>query len=90
MDAVSPTLGDNEMFSSSIDRLKESFLLATAQGGSAQECESLLKLGADVNFKGPDSETPLLGAVRRGHIQAAEVLIVHGADCNFVSQAAAH
>ncbi len=74
------------MFSNSIDRLKESFLLATAQGGSAHDCESLLKLGADVNFKGPDRETPLLGAVRRGHVQAAEVLLVHGADCNAAGQ----
>lgn len=72
----------NAMFSSSIDRLKESFLLATAVGGSAQDCESLLKLGADVNFRGADDETPLLGATRRGHFQAGEVLIVHGADCN--------
>ena len=72
----------HEMFSNSIDRLKESFLLATAVGGSAQDCESLLKLGADVNFRGADGETPLLGATRRGHFQAGEVLIVHGADCN--------
>lgn len=73
---------NNAMFSNSIDRLKESFLLATAQGGSAQDCESLLKLGADVNFRGADEETPLLGATRRGHYQAGSVLIVHGADCN--------
>ena len=62
--------------------LKESFLLATAQGGSAQDCESLIKLGADVNFRGADGETPLLGATRRGHHEAGSVLIVHGADCN--------
>ncbi len=85
-EVASPGDGDNAMFSNSIDRLKESFLLATAQGGSAQDCESLLKLGADVNFIGPDNETPLLGAVRRGHIQAAEVLLVHGADCNASGQ----
>jgi|AntAceMinimDraft_12_1070368.scaffolds.fasta_scaffold116060_2 ankyrin repeat protein len=67
---------ENPMFSNSIDRLKESFLYATAQGGNAQDCESLLSIGADVNWKGQDGATPLLAACKRGHKEAAAVLLV--------------
>jgi len=72
----------NPMFSNSIDRLKESFLLATAQGGNAEDCEALLSIGADVNWRGQDSETPLLAACKRGHKDAMSMLLAYGADSN--------
>lgn len=69
-----------DAFSSSIDRYKESFLYATAQGGNAEDCESLLKIGADVDHKHEtDEDTPLLAACRRGHIDVAKILLVYGA-----------
>lgn len=72
----------NQQFSNSIDRLKESFLLATAQGGNAEDCEALLSIGADVNWRGADDETPLLAACKKGHGDAAQVMLAYGADCN--------
>lgn len=42
--------------SQSLDRLKESFLLAAAQGGNEQDCESLLEIGADVNWKSSEGK----------------------------------
>jgi len=74
--------GPNQTFSRSIDRLKESFLLATAQGGNAEDCEALLSIGADVNWRGAADETPLLAACKKGHSAAAQVILAYGADCN--------
>lgn len=72
-------------FNQSLDRFKESFLWAAAQGGNTEDCESLLAIGADINWKHPhDGDTPLLTACRRGHTHTVEVLIVHGADVNIV------
>ncbi len=53
-------------FSSALDKLKESFLVAAAQGGSSQDCESLLEMGANINWKGQEGDTPILAACRRG------------------------
>ena len=73
----------NPTFSNSIDRMKESFLLATAsKGGSTEDLEDLLSLGADVNWRGLDAETPLLAACRRGSVDAIGLLIAYGADIN--------
>lgn len=70
-------------FSQSLDRFKESFLWAAAQGGNTEDCESLLAIGADINWKHPsDGDTPLLTACRRGHTSTVETLLVHGADVN--------
>lgn len=69
-------------FSDSIDRLKESFLWAAAQGGNSQDCESLIEIGADVNWKNADGDTPLLAACRRGHTETIALLLAHGADSN--------
>ncbi len=41
-------------FTSALDKLKESFLVAAAQGGSSQDCESLLEMGANINWKGAE------------------------------------
>jgi len=81
-DADEELSSSNQTFSRSIDRLKESFLLATAQGGNAEDCEALLSIGADVNWRGAADETPLLAAVKKGHSAAAQVLLAYGADCN--------
>mmetsp|Transcript_38111 Transcript_38111/g.75975 ORF Transcript_38111/g.75975 Transcript_38111/m.75975 type:complete len:536 (-) Transcript_38111:159-1766(-) len=69
-------------FSDAIDKLKESFLLAAAQGGNLQDCESLLEFGADVNWKNADGDTPLLAATRRGHTDTMALLLAYGADSN--------
>lgn len=71
-------------FSQSLDRLKESFLWAAAQAGNTEDCESLLAIGADINWKNNDGDTPLLIACRRGHISTIETLLVHGADVNII------
>lgn len=72
-------------FSQNLDRFKESFLCAAAQSGNTQDCESLLEIGADVNWKNADGDTPLLVACRRGHTETAELLVVHGADVNVIA-----
>jgi hypothetical protein len=69
-------------FSQSIDRLKESFLWAAAQGGNVQDCSSLIEFGADINWKGPGGDTPLLTACRRGHLDTVSLLLAHGASVN--------
>ena len=72
------------LFSQSLDRLKESFLLAAAQQGNIQDCASLLEIGASVNWQGQDGDTPLLAACRRGHVDTVSLLLSHGADGNLV------
>ena len=48
-----------------LDRMKESFLWAAAKGGREEEVESLLSIGADVNWRnGEEGETPLIAACR--------------------------
>lgn len=42
---------DAASFSMSLDRLKESFLWAAAQGNNIQDCEALLEIGAGMVFK---------------------------------------
>ena len=72
-------------FCQNLDRFKESFLCAAAQSGNTQDCESLLEIGADVNWKNADGDTPLLVACRRGHTETVELLLVHGADVNVIA-----
>lgn len=81
-EADDDTDNPNPSFSNSIDRLKESFLFATAKGGNAQDCEALLTIGADVNWRSQDDDTPLLAAVRKGHVETVQLLLAYGADCN--------
>jgi len=57
-------------------------LWAAAQGGNAEDCESLIQYGADVNWKNADGDTPLLAACRRGHTETIELLLACGADSN--------
>jgi len=71
-------------FSQSLDRLKESFLWAAAQGGNAQDCESLLEIGAKVNWKNSEGDAPIHAASRRGHSDTITLLLVHGADVNLL------
>lgn len=68
-----------ETINQSIDRLRESFLLAAASGGRLLECQSLLELGAETDFATSD-DTPLIAAVRNGHRAIVSLLLAHGAD----------
>ncbi|GMH57495.1 hypothetical protein TL16_g02395 [Triparma laevis f. inornata] len=75
-----------------LDRLKESFLWAAARGGRASECESLLKMGANINWIQKDQgqcgqgDTPLLAAVRNGHGEVVRLLLAGGCDTKCVSK----
>ncbi len=64
--------------------LQESFLWAAAQGGNSQDCESLIDIGADINWKNADGDTPLLAACRRGHVETIALLLAKGANSNVV------
>lgn len=55
---------------------------SAAQGGNTQDCESLIEIGADVNWKGQEGDTPVLAACRRGHVGTVQLLIANGADIN--------
>lgn len=79
-------MSDGLSFTQSLDRLKESFLWAAAQGNNVQDIEALLEIGADVNWRGPEGDTPLLAACRRGHTEALRLLIAHGADVNAIGK----
>jgi len=69
----------HNIISNHIALLKESFLLAAASGGRLLECQSLLELGADVNYE-TNEDTPLLAACRSGHRPVVSLLLAHGAD----------
>ncbi|GMH51393.1 hypothetical protein TrST_g4603 [Triparma strigata] len=74
-----------------LDRLKESFLWAAARGGRTEECESLLKMGANIDWVQRDQgqgqgDTPLLAAVRNGHHDVTRLLLASGADTKAVSK----
>lgn len=77
--------GTNGLFSSSIDRLKESFLYAAAQGGNSQDVQSLLEIGAEIDWRGQGGDTPLLAACRRGHCETMALLTAHGSNVNTLS-----
>jgi hypothetical protein len=62
--------------------MKESLLWAAAQGGNAQDCESLIDLGADIDWKNTNGDTALLAACRRGHTETISLLLKSGANCN--------
>lgn len=62
--------------------LQESFLWAAAQQGNTQDCEALIKIGADINWRNPDGDTPLLAACRRGHTETVAFLLQNGASVN--------
>ena len=48
-----------------------------------KDCDSLIELGADINWRGQDGgDTPLLAACRRGHSDTVALLLAHGADSN--------
>lgn len=71
----------SQNISEHIALLKESFLLAASSGGRLLECQSLLELGADVNYcEGTNEDTPLLAACRNGHRPVVSLLLAHGAD----------
>lgn len=69
-------------FSDSLNRLREPFLWAAAQGGNTEDCESLLEIGAEVDWTNTDGDTALLAACRRGHADTIVLLLVYGASPN--------
>lgn len=71
-------------FSESLSRLKESFLYAAANGGNIDDCNQLIEIGADVNWKNSDGDTPLLAACRKGYADTVSFLLANGADPNCV------
>ena len=46
------------------------------------DCDSLLEIGAQVNWKNAEGDTPLHAACRRGHDKTISTLLIHGADVN--------
>lgn len=81
-DFYSPYAMSEVSFSDSLNRFKESFLWAAAQGGNTEDCESLLEIGAEVDWKNTDGDTALLAACRRGHADTVVLLLVYGASPN--------
>jgi hypothetical protein len=61
-------------------------ICAAAIGGNVEDCSSLINFGADVNWKGPDGDTPLLSACRRNHFETIALLLAHGASPNIVGK----
>ena len=57
-------------------------LMTAASSGDANELQTLLDAGADVNATGDDGETALMAAATRGHSEAAQTLLDAGADVN--------
>ncbi|MGC9057983.1 MAG: ankyrin repeat domain-containing protein [Candidatus Micrarchaeia archaeon] len=57
-------------------------LLKAAKSGDLARIKELLNMGADVNAKDNDGETPAHWATRNGHLEPLKVLIENGADVN--------
>jgi ankyrin repeat protein len=55
-------------------------LIVAAGENNLQEARRLLSVGADVNYKDNDGETPLSVASYNGHVQVVTELVEHGAD----------
>ena len=64
-----------------LEKWKESFLWAAANGGRIEEVASLLDMGANVDIvQSIEEETPLLTAVKNGHHDVVCLLLAYGAD----------
>lgn len=57
-------------------------LMWAAGYGQLNSVRQLLKCGADVNYRGPNSETTLHLAAAYGHHDVVKILLNHGADPN--------
>ncbi|HMG79813.1 MAG TPA: ankyrin repeat domain-containing protein, partial [Xanthobacteraceae bacterium] len=55
-------------------------LFGAAENGNASLCLSLIESGADVNYSGSMSETPLHKACSKGHHVVVELLLASGAN----------
>ena len=62
---------------------KDSQLIGASISGNMKQVKALLRRGAFVNTKGPDSKTPLLYAIEKDHPDVARLLISKGANPNF-------
>ena len=64
-----------------MEKWKESFLWAAANGGRIEEVASLLDMGANVDIvQSIEEETPLFTAVKNGHHDVVCLLLAYGAD----------
>ncbi|KAJ8603096.1 hypothetical protein CTAYLR_006682 [Chrysophaeum taylorii] len=63
-----------------LERMKESFLWAAAKGGGYEEVESLLAIGASVEWVSAEGDTALVAACRQGHEEIVSLLLAHGSD----------
>ena len=81
------------MYGDLLERLKGPFLYSAAKAGRLEECETLIELGANVNFKKEDSNgenedeySPLMIATRNGHMDIVRLLLANGADTQLLSK----
>jgi hypothetical protein len=65
-----------------IDRIKESLLFAASQGGNLHDIESLLEIGADIDWISSSGDTSLTVACRKGYKDIIKLLISYGANVN--------
>jgi ankyrin repeat protein len=57
-------------------------LVEAVRRGDVALAKTLLNKGADPNFEGLDSESPLIAAIRSGHLELVKLLLDKGADAN--------
>ena len=72
---------DTDVTQISPDQWKTSFH-AVAEAGHLDIVQSLLEVGADVNKRDEDHQTPLYHASVGGKVEVAKLPIEHGADVN--------
>lgn len=61
-------------------RVKYPPLLLAAADGNVHQLKELLRLGANINERGPSAETALMLAARNGRADAVKFLLGNGAD----------
>ena len=59
--------------------LRNQMLIVMAQEGDAPNAAALIKSGADPNYKGSYSQTPLSAAARKGSVEVIKLLLSRGA-----------
>ncbi|MDO5115236.1 MAG: ankyrin repeat domain-containing protein [Synergistaceae bacterium] len=63
----------------------QTLLHQAAYSGDDKTCDVLLKLGADINKRDRDDQTPVFQACMNGCIDCAKILIASGADLNITA-----
>lgn len=70
-----------------IDRIKEGLLFAAAKEGNLHDCESLLEIGADIDWMSSSGDTSLTIACRKGFQDIVSLLLSYGANVNKAAEA---